>query len=108
MTVKYAYLYCLTHENIENLLKIGIMNVPPNDRRTLGDLLKDGMGTTWNFEMAKLIQFPRAMGLKLQTVLELHYPVVERNIFSMPLEDAYCYFDLMLGENCQLTHNRRT
>jgi hypothetical protein len=108
MTVKYAYLYCLSHVTIDNLLKIGIVNVPPHDKRALGELLKPIILDTWNFEMAKFIQFPRATGQKLQTVLELHYPVVERNIFSMPLEDAYCYFDLMLGESCQLTHNRRT
>lgn len=107
MTVKYAYLYCLSHVTIDNLLKIGVVNVPSHDKRTLGELLKSTMVETWNFEMAKLIQYPRTMGQKLQTVLELHYPVVERNIFSMPLEDAYCYFELMHGESCQLTHSKR-
>jgi hypothetical protein len=108
MPVKYAYLYCLSNNAIGDLLKIGVVNVPFNDRRRLSEILEETMGTTWQFEMAKLIHQPQSLAITIQNILKLHYPVVERNIFNMPLEDAYMYFELVRGTSVQLAHCKRT
>lgn len=107
MPVKYAYLYCLSNDAIGNLLKIGIVNVPVNDRRQLCQILEEVKGDTWQFEMAKFIHHPQKLGETLQTILKKHYHVVERNIFHMSLEDATLYFDLIRGESVQLAHSNR-
>ena len=107
MPVKYAYLYCLSNNSIGDLLKIGVVNVPVNDRRRLSEILVDVMGDTWQFEMAKFIHHPQSVGDTLQKILKLHYAVVERNIFNMSLEDAYMYFELIRGESVQLAHCKR-
>jgi len=107
MPVKYAYLYCLSNAVIGNLVKIGIVNVPVNDRRQLGQILEEVKGDTWQFEMAKFIHHPQNLGETLQTILKTHYPVVERNIFHMSLEEANLYFDLIRGESVQLAHSNR-
>lgn len=107
MPVKYAYLYCVSNNIINNLLKIGIVSVAVNDKRRLGVILEEVMGETWEFVMAKFIHHPEDLGTTLQNILKKHYPVVERNIFNMPIEDADMYFNLIRGENVQLAHSNR-
>ena len=107
MPVKYAYLYCFSSVAIANLLKVGIVNVAVNDTRRLSEILTEVMGQTWKFEMAKFIHHPQNLGETLDTLLKLHYPVVERNIFNMSLEDANLYFNLIRGESVQLAHCKR-
>ena len=107
MPVKFAYLYCLSNADIDNLLKIGIVNVAVNDKRRLGDILLETMGDTWRFVMAKFIHHPNNLAEVLQKILKLHYPAVERNIFYMSVEEATMYFDLIRGEPVQMAHCKR-
>jgi hypothetical protein len=104
MPVKYAYLYCLSNVGVEDLVKVGIVNVHTNEKRQLSEILKDVLGDTWQFEIAKFIHHPQNIGTILQNILKLHYPNVERNIFNMPLDDAYMYFELIRGTSVQLAH----
>lgn len=107
MPVKYAYLYCVSNSAINELLKIGIVNVAVNDKRRLSDILEDVIGDTWQFVMAKFIHHPQNLENTLQTILKKNYPVVERNIFNMSIDDASLYFDLIRGESVQLAHVNR-
>lgn len=107
MPVKFAYLYCLSNKTINDLLKVGIINVSVADKRMLSEILKDALGDTWVFEMAKFIRNPQKTGETLLNILKIHYPVVERNIFNIPLEEATMYFDLIHGESVQLAHCKR-
>ena len=93
--------------SVKKWLCSSVVNVPFNDRRRLSEILEETMGTTWQFEMAKLIHQPQSLAITIQNILKLHYPVVERNIFNMPLEDAYMYFELIRGESVQLAHCKR-
>ena len=107
MPVKFAYLYCLTNTVIGDLLKIGVINVAVSDRRRLGDILSEAMGDTWQFVMAKFIHHPQNLDETLQKILKTHYPVVERNIYNMSLDDATLYFDLVRGESVHVAHVKR-
>lgn len=107
MPVKFAYFYCLSNAVIGDLHKIGVVNVPVNDKRRLSEILEEVTGDTWRFEFAKFIHHPQNIGDTLQSLLKMHYPVVERNIFNITLDDAKLHFDIIRGEYVHLAHCKR-
>jgi len=101
-----GYIYCFTNESMPGILKIGMTERTPEKR-----LNEANEHDTWrpptpyNFELAKKVSDAYSKEKKLHKLLEKYTYRIHprREFFRASVEDVSLFFDLMDGEDLNIT-----